>query len=331
MRIDKIADLMEATEAHLTLLLCHHNADPDAICAAYALSHLLKRMRPSLEVEIAAATGLSKLSKRVIEFVPIKTVKYPRFDEADINFLVDTSTVEQLEDWKRRVMDSKKPLVLIDHHTPHPETEHLVSLSLADESAPSTCEVVYGLLREAGVDVARDVALALFLGMAYDTKHFTLANSRTFKVAAELADAGVDVEEAMSILTLPMESSERVARIKAGNRLRLVRVGEWFVVFSNVSSYQASAARALVSLGAHVAVVGGEKGDRLRLSLRAQREFHMMTGIHLGRDVANPLGTFLHGMGGGHSTSAGVNGRGDLDEALAESVRLIRRRLETQS
>jgi nanoRNase/pAp phosphatase (c-di-AMP/oligoRNAs hydrolase) len=44
--------------------------------------------------------------------------------------------------------------------------------------------------------------------------------------------------------------------------------------------------------------------------------FMRKTRIHLGRDIAKPLGEYLHGMGGGHSTAAGVNGIGDIETGL---------------
>jgi hypothetical protein len=49
--------------------------------------------------------------------------------------------------------------------------------------------------------------------------------------------------------------------------------------------------------------------------------------VHLGRDVAKPLGEFLHGMGGGHAVSAGVNGVGDVEACLKRCLRLLKDRL----
>ena len=76
-----------------------------------------------------------------------------------------------------------------------------------------------------------------------------------------------------------------------------------------------------------MAVVGGKKGGTLRISLRADGDFYRKTGIHLGRDIAKPLGEYIQGMGGGHSTSAGVNGSGDVDAGLKRCTELIRKLL----
>jgi len=327
MQIHKITELLDQRNAKLAVLLCHINADPDAVCAALAMAQLLQRLRPSLKVEVAAPQGPSRLSKFLLQSLPAKLTAQPSLENSDVIVLLDTNTVQQLGEWGERVKASKAAVVVIDHHASHPETERLATLTVADEKASSTCELVYRLFKEAEVDLTQDDARALFLGIAFDTRHFVLANSSTFKVIADLVDAGVNAGETLSLLSLPMEQSERIARLKASKRVRLIRVNDWLIAFSNVSAFQASAARALISLGAHVAVVAGQKGEKLQISMRASQDFQQKTGVHLGRDIAKPLGEYLNGMGGGHSVSAGVNGVGDVESSLKRCVRLLKDRL----
>jgi hypothetical protein len=145
---------------------------------------------------------------------------------------------------------------------------------------------------------------------------------------ADLTNAGVNVQETLPLLSLPLEYSERIARLRASQRVKLTKIHDWLITFSHVNAYQASAARALIGLGAHVAIVAGQKKKKkLQVSLRASREFHEKTGIHLGRDIAQPLGEYLHGMGGGHSISAGANGDGDTKTSLKHCVKLLKQRL----
>jgi len=327
MQIKRIINLIEEKNAKLVVLLCHHNADPDAICSAYALSSLLKRLKPEIEVEVAAAQGVSRLSKHLLNYIPASLVDEPRIESADVIIILDTNTIQQLNDWVERIKNAKAPIIVIDHHASHPETEKLATLVIADEDASSTCEIIYRLYKEAEITPSKDEALALFLGIAFDTRHFILANSATLKVAAELVDAGVNVQEAFRMLSLPMDPSERIARLKACQRAKLMKIDDWIIALSHVSAFQASAARALISLGADLAVVAGQVDDAVRISLRCTNEFHERTGIHLGRDIAKPLGDYLHGMGGGHSISAGVNGVGDVEAALKKCVRILREKI----
>jgi nanoRNase/pAp phosphatase (c-di-AMP/oligoRNAs hydrolase) len=327
MQIQKIVELIDKLDAKLAVLLCHHNADPDAIGAAYAFKGLLNHLKPNLETEIAAAAGPSKLSKAVMDVLPIQLTEQPHIQEADVLFLLDTNTVQQLNELREQIKQDQ-PLVVIDHHASHPETERRANLIVADEKASSACEIVYNLFKEAQVKPSQDEAKALFLGIAFDTRHFIIATSDTLKVVAELAESGIDVQKTLSILSLPMEPSERLARLKAARRLKLSTINGWLVAFSKVSAYQASAARGLVALGAHVAVVAGKKHDKVQVSFRASNEFYTKTAVHVGRDLAKPLGKFLGGMGGGHPVSAGANGAGDVESCLKFCEKLLKKKLQ---
>ncbi|MEM1565805.1 MAG: DHH family phosphoesterase [Candidatus Bathyarchaeia archaeon] len=327
MSFAEIARTLDEQNAKYVVLLCHHNADPDAICSAYALSSLIKHYKPQATVEIGAAQGISRLSKHILKSLPITIETEPNIEKADVIMLVDTNTVQQLDNLAEEVKASKAPLIVVDHHAAHPETEKIARLCITDETASSTCEIVYNFYRQTGVKIGENEAKALFLGIAFDTRHFVLANSQTFKVIAELVDMGVNAQEALAMLSLPMDFSERVARLKACKRAKLFKIGEWIVALSHVSAYQASAARAIIDLGAHVAVVAGQKNDSLEVSLRCTKEFHEKTGIHLGRDVAKPLGEYLRGMGGGHATAAGVNGYGELEAGLKKCWKLLKERM----
>jgi len=326
-QIHEITRLLDERRAQLVLLLCHVNADPDAVCAAFAFSRLLQRLRPSLKVEMAAAQGPSRLSKFMLRSIPAKLTAEPQIDRAEAIVLLDTNTVQQLGDWSERVGASKAALIVIDHHASHPETERIATLSVADENTSSTCEIVYRLFKEAEVKPTLDEAKALFLGIAFDTRHFIIASSTALKAVADLIDIGVKAEEALTLLSLPMDHSERIARLKATKRVRLLKINNWLIAFSHVSAYQASAARALITLGAHVAVVAGQHNEKIQMSMRASRDFYDKTGVHLGRDLAKPLGEYLQGMGGGHSVSAGVNGVGDVEASLKRCVKLLKEKL----
>jgi nanoRNase/pAp phosphatase (c-di-AMP/oligoRNAs hydrolase) len=323
-QIQEIMGIIDKLNAKLVVLLCHINADPDSICAALAFSRLLQILRPALSREIAAAHGPSRLSKLLLQKIPMQLTNEPRIEEAEVLVMLDTNTIQQLGEWSERVKTSKAALIVIDHHASHPETERLATLCVTDEKASSTCEIVYHLFKEADVELTQNEAKALFLGIAFDTRHFVLASSSTFKAVADLIDAGVKAEDALSLLSLPMDPSERIARLKASKRSKLMRINNWLVALSHVSAYQASAARAMIALGVHVAVVAGQHGDKIQISMRASREFYEKTGVHLGRDIAKPLGEYLQGMGGGHSISAGINGVGDIEASLKRCARLLK-------
>jgi phosphoesterase RecJ-like protein len=330
MTFTDITDILDETHASFVLLLCHHNADPDAICSAYAFQSLLTKCRPNMTVEIGTGQGISRLSKHILKRIPITVKLQPDVKNADAIVLLDTNTIQQLGQLAEHVTKTSAPIIVIDHHAAHPQTEQIAKICITNEEASSTCEMVYSFYKQLNIKPDLNEAKALFLGITFDTRHFVLANSSTFKTISELSDIGVNPQEELSSLALPMEFSERVARMKACRRAKLIKIENWIIALSHVSAYQASAARALVDLGAHMAAVAGQKNEKIEISLRCTRDFNQATGIHLGRDIAKPLGEYLQGMGGGHATAAGVNGEGYIEKGLKRCLRLVKEQLSNQ-
>jgi phosphoesterase RecJ-like protein len=330
MTFTDITDILYETHASFVLLLCHHNADPDAICSAYAFQSLLTKCRPNMTVEIGTGQGISRLSKHILKRIPITVKLQPDVKNADAIVLLDTNTIQQLGQLAEHVTKTSAPIIIIDHHAAHPQTEQIAKICITNEEASSTCEMVYSFYKQLNIKPGLNEAKALFLGITFDTRHFVLANSSTFKTISELSDIGVNPQEELSSLALPMEFSERVARMKACRRAKLIKIENWIIALSHVSAYQASAARALVDLGAHMAAVAGQKNEKIEISLRCTRDFNQATGIHLGRDIAKPLGEYLQGMGGGHATAAGVNGEGYIEKGLKRCLRLVKEQLSNQ-
>jgi nanoRNase/pAp phosphatase (c-di-AMP/oligoRNAs hydrolase) len=328
MAFQEIKALIEKAAPKFILILCHQNADPDALCSVFTFSKFLEHLYNEVKIEFFCPEGISKLSKALINYIPIKlTNKEPNINEADIIVLLDTNTIMQLGRWSKKVRNSSSPIVIIDHHTRHPESEKLASLYISEENSTSTCEIIYNFFKELSFNPSREEANAFFLGIVYDTKHFILAKSSTFKIASELIEAGVNVEEIFSLFSIPMDNSERIARLKASQRIKIQRFGVWIATFSYVKSYQASVARALVEMGAHIAMVCGERDNELQISIRSSQKFYRESGFHLGRDLAKPLGEHLKGMGGGHPTAAGINGFGDFKTAVKYASIILKEKL----
>lgn len=313
------------------LILGHQNADPDAVCSAYLLSRLVRRINKRLKVVVASPDGVSKVSARILKHIEFEVVQSAEPTEFDAIFTVDTNTLQQLGSLKQAVEDSRKPLVVIDHHAIHPETAARATVLISNEEATSACEVVYELYKALKVRLTKTEALAAFLGLAYETGHFAIATTRSLRLACKLLDSGIDGTRALNIIRVPMDNSERIARMKSAQRLKWENIGGWVVATSTVGSFHASVARSLIGLGAHLAIVGGEKKTGITLSFRSTSEFFSGTNFHLGRELAAALGAVMNGAGGGHSTAAGATVQGSIDEALKKSVELLKTYLDRET
>lgn len=325
----RLVKLLKSVDS--VLVIGHQNADPDAVCSAYAFSLLAKRINRKLTLSFASPDGVSKLSKQVLKTVALEVVENPEPSSVDLIVTVDTNTLQQLGNLKGPVLDSRKPLVMIDHHAPHPENAKTATFVICDDKATSTCEMILDMHAKLHLTPSRLASQALFVGLIVETGHLAIATRRTFDSACSLIKAGADPEMALAVTRSSMDESERIARLKSAQRLRMERVGKWVIALSEIGSYHASAARALIALGAHMAVVAGKRNDELTVSFRSTREFASETGFHVGRDLANPLGVKMGGMGGGHVTAAGANVTGDVNQAFKLVLTIIRDYLVLQT
>ena len=323
----KLLKILQESKASFVLLLCHRSADADAICSAYAMQCLLKRFLPDAVFEVGCPQGVNKPSKLLLERMPITVNLKPNIESAEVILFLNMNTIDQLDQVADTIRKSPAPKLIIDHHYPSPETDKICQLCIIDENAAANCEVVYGLFKQADVKPDQSEAKALFIGIAFDTRHFALANALTFEIVASLVRTGIDVQSTLQEFALPIDNSERLAKLKACKRAKIERVNGWIIAVSHVSAYQAPSAKSLVDLGAHVAAVAGDKNGKIEVSLRCTRQFSEQADVNLGKDNAAPLGEFLNGVGGGHAMAAGVSGRGDIESTLKQCLKLLRNKI----
>jgi nanoRNase/pAp phosphatase (c-di-AMP/oligoRNAs hydrolase) len=162
--------------------------------------------------------------------------------------------------------------------------------------------------------------------MISDTGRFKRATPESFRMAAELLEAGrFDYDEALQALSVPQDISQRIAVLKATSRSRIERQGEWLVASTEINSFEGSAAMALVDLGADVAFAAGRHGDRVRISARSSRAAVRM-GLNL-NELLGEVGRAHNGDGGGHKAAAALEARGEPQALLLECRKKVAERL----
>jgi len=312
------------------LIVTHRNADVDAYASAYGIAHILKRLNSTCVVSVAAPDGLGALAKLVHAEYPIDILSTPSFSEQDMVIIVDTGHSKLLSDWVDPIRSVECSKVLIDHH-PHSESvKQLVDHLLVDETVTSTSEIVVSIFEAKHLKIPQKVAEVLLLGLMTDTAGLSIAECGTIENAAKLCKCGATLSKARQMLRVKRDISEKIARLKAGQRLKIYRLEDWILAITYVGSYQASAARALIDLGADVALALGEVDDEVRGSLRATQEFCEKSGIHLGIDVAEKVGEALKGAGGGHSGAASFTVKKPLNEAAERILLTLAKKIDAE-
>ena len=305
-------------------LFCHQNADPDATCSAFSLQSLLQKLSPATTTKIICPVGVSASTKQLLENLGVNVPDGKLPGSLDLAILVDTNTLDQLGAVGGKLVEANIPIVVVDHHHPHPDTVKLALQLVIDESAAAAAEVVYNLWERSETTLGAQEARALLAAIFVETKHFLLATESTFQIAAELVKAGANPRRLSEILSSPVSRSERIARLKAAGRSQVLLIGDWIIATSELGSYQSSAARALLAIGAHVAFVAGESREKIRVNMRATEDFYSKTGVHLARDLSIPIGKRLAGVGGGHATAAGLSVPGQVQDVLKTCTDTLR-------
>lgn len=204
----------ELRSAERFLLTAHESPDGDALGSLLAMHHVLTQLGKDSVMFLAAKEFPLPIEYR---FLPLEEVFHEApADMADrtVVFLdcgnVDRMPVEFLTAGGNRVIN-------VDHH--HDNTR-FGDVNLVDTDASCTAEIVYDLALLLGTRITREIASALYVGLVTDTGKFMYENTgpRTHRIAAELIEAGVDVDDTYRRLYehVPIEKLRLVARALNG-------------------------------------------------------------------------------------------------------------------
>jgi nanoRNase/pAp phosphatase (c-di-AMP/oligoRNAs hydrolase) len=305
-------------DLHTAAVVCHRNADADAYLSAFAISRLIRAVAPRCEVVIATPGGMTTLTRKLSSRFP-HTIVEESASDYDLYVAVDVGDEELLNHWKQKLQESRGARVLVDHHPLRERASY--DNVIVDEEATSAAEVVFALFQELGVEVDEETAQALLEAIVFDSSHLAIVSPSGLRTVVKLMDAGADIALARRELRSEPDYGEVVAKLKGAQRLKIRRAGDWVVVSSMVGSFQAHVARALVYLGADLAIVVGESDGETRVSLRSTQRFLEGTGIQLGTWMAGEMSKKLGGHGGGHATAASFTTTVGEDEAMEATLK----------
>lgn len=316
------------------LIFTHRQADPDALCSAHAISEAIRRVvmdsNPGCVVssKIVAPQGAGLLGTAIctrlgIDFVD--SISTSEISEAGLIVAVDVGEVELLEPYASGISTSSASKFLIDHHGSNKDTADWENFkTIVDKDATSTCEIV--ALRFPESYLNQKIARALLAGLMFDSQHLGIAKESTLSAALKLVRAGARIDEAKEMLRSRPERSEVIARIKSAQRLKYEEVGKFFIIQSEVSSFQAAVARTLLDLGGDVGIAYGDHEDEARISLRSTQQFFRETKIDLG-ELLSSIARESSLAGGGHSTAASISGKTKASELAGSIIKRLKAEL----
>ncbi len=311
-----ITDLICSVSNSSSIVIAgHNNADPDALAAVMGLKEFLNQIDPNKKIDLVL--NLNKLAEKIYKEIlsdPKWNFSNTFPENIDLLIITDTSDLGMVIDSKYLQKKGKAPIIqsiiIIDHHIPPIKWDDRVKQTLILSDYSSSAEIITKLFQMQDLIPNRDIVLALLAGIITDTGHFRYATKNTLENAKFLLETGVSISEVTDHLNKKMARSEKIARIKSANRIQKIHyIQEYIVVFSHVSSYEASACKSLIELGADLSFIISyiPKTNEFRISSRAKGKLIRETPLHLG-EIMKIIGQNHSGSGGGHDAAAGAYG-----------------------
>jgi phosphoesterase RecJ-like protein len=196
------------------LLTAHEGPDGDALGSLLGMHRLLTQIGKDSVMFMAAKEFPLPVEYR---FLPLEEV----FHEAPADMADRTVVFLDCGNIDRMPVDFLKSgenfVINIDHH--HDNTR-FGDANLVDVEASSTAEIVFRLTGLLGGRLTPEIASALYVGLVTDTGKFMYENTDagTHRIAAELIEAGVEVDETYRRLYehVPLEKLRLVSRALDG-------------------------------------------------------------------------------------------------------------------
>lgn len=301
-------------------ILSHVRPDGDALGSQLGLGLSLKKL--GKDVRIWNEEGmLEKYS--FLSSAELLTKPPAEPEDVDVAIALDTAIQNRLGTTVAAIK-SAKVWINIDHHPSNPGYGDIVYI---DPHAPATGQILFELMTNQKLPIDPAIAENLYVAISTDTGSFQYPNTtaRTFEIAAELVQAGVDVGRVSQLTyeNYPRRRAELLRellgtmRFDANNRIASfslsLATAKKLGVFPEDNEGLIDHLRAIH--GVIVAVFFEELADgKVRVSMRSKSEKVNVCAI------CEKFG------GGGHVLAAGARVRGSLaevEEKVLEEVRNV--------
>ncbi|MCH5160067.1 MAG: bifunctional oligoribonuclease/PAP phosphatase NrnA [Clostridiales bacterium] len=166
-------------------LFAHTNPDGDTVGSCVALCLALRKLG-----KVAALFCDTDMDETLSQFTQGERFTKTFSGKYDLLVAVDCGDTNRLGEFGGMYARFSETMT-IDHHGGEHFSKYNCILPYA-----STCQIIYELLRELGVELNKTIATSLFVGLCTDTGNFmhSSTDSACYAMAADLCKYGVDNE-----------------------------------------------------------------------------------------------------------------------------------------
>lgn len=324
-QIQKILGLIKNN--HRFLITSHRDPDGDSIGSQLALAYLLAKLQKTYRVvnqgELPQKYAFLDPGGKIDSFERLGNPSDVSL-EADIVFVLDCTSMNRIGELAEAIPDQAL-IVNVDHH---PDNEQFGTINYVDPEASAVGEMIFYLIKSAGIPMIPEVATQLYAAILTDTGRFKFGNTSPscLRTCAALLEEKADprcitnqiyfnhslafLKLLGSILSRPEISGDHKICSMTLRWKTLTDLGVDPKEIEGLVNYS------LFLKGVEIGLLFTEKGDgKTKVNLRSQNEF----------DVASVARYF---GGGGHRNAAGCTVSLALDEtkkAVMEQIQKILR------
>ena len=311
------------------LITSHDLVDLDGFISGLTLKFFFENFFSNQNIELI----FSGLSKHTRSFIRNFTEKFPDFKfifqdskeilNADVIIIVDSNNLDQIRLFDN--LDLNIPYIFLDHHLnlQNYKSGNIKAPNLIYDNYSSTSEIVLEFFNDYKVKLPITYKYLLISAILSDSGFLKYGNSGTIKHLSNIISDTIDLQDIFPLLEKERDVSEKIARIKALQRVKLIRLDDWLIGISHLSSFSASAASLLTKVGFDIGIVVSEDKNGFRITTRAKKQVCLKTGLHLGKIVSK----INNVSGGGHDGAATLNGKIDLAESINQLIEKIKETL----
>jgi phosphoesterase RecJ-like protein len=309
--VEAILDVLRRGER---FLVCSHSRpDGDAVGSMLAMNLLLRQM--GKRADLVTADGVPVVYRALPGASLIRHAQRVH-GPYDAVILLECDALDRA---KLRGLENFF-CINIDHHL---SGRQYADLNWIDVHAASAGELVYRLVKAAGVTITQEMAVCLYTTVLTDTGGFTYGSvsESTFAMARELVQTGADpIAIAREVFYSASTAKVMILGAALNNLRREGRVAWLWVTHKDVVRTCAAEEDCEGIVNVAVGIAGVEVAtflrelpeNRVRISLRSKGRVNVA-------EIAGQLG------GGGHGSAAGCTLEGPLDRAIELILAVLRR------
>ena len=309
---ENIAEFTSFINSHAFFFIAgHKEPDGDCIFSCLGMAYLLDALHKPYQLLNAGPFKRTEIRSKEHLFSAVPDfLSEPERRETGF-LMLDCSEISRLGD----ISDELKGLdtYVIDHH----KTATTTSNCIIDATAPATACIVQQLYERIAGKPSKEVATALFFGMATDTGYFRFldtTSAEVFRAAARLVDAGVNPRKVYDEMSGGKPySTRKLLGVLLGRAERYFN-NKLVITYETMEDTKKWGQEGRDSDALYSLLLAVDSTEAV-VFLRQESEFSCTAGLRSKNDV-DVSTVASHFGGGGHKNAAGLSTEGTIDKII---------------